>query len=307
MHRYLGSRFLSGCGLEIGALHQPFDVPRGCEIEYLDVEDEDTLRRRFPEIKRMVRISYVGDVGRASVRDITGKTFDFVVMNHVLEHVANPIQVISNVLAGLQEGGLLVLSIPDRNFCFDRSRVVTTFEHLCADYYLNTCDVSVEHYVDFLTHVHPEVFVNRERFLDALEHVMARREHVHVWDSETFRATLRRILHLLNVRARFLFESLADLNSFEYFAVLRITGDNDQVTDDEALKVLMGIYLARSDLQHAFPAGERDSLDRLLSWALTAGIQLDGAREILHPYREAFEGLVQRRGIDWKEVLHSFK
>jgi len=38
-HREIGSVFLNGHGLEIGALHQPFAVPKECSVEHLDIDD----------------------------------------------------------------------------------------------------------------------------------------------------------------------------------------------------------------------------------------------------------------------------
>src|SRR5262245_58139241 len=84
-HRTAGAAVLRGQGVEIGALHRPLAV-RNAAIEYLDVEDATTLRRRFPEVDAgaIVEPRWVGDVGRASLRDLTGRRFDFAVLSHVL-------------------------------------------------------------------------------------------------------------------------------------------------------------------------------------------------------------------------------
>src|SRR4030095_5924215 len=103
----VGARMLHGEGLEIGALHYPLVVPAGCRVEYLDVEDEATLRAHFPELarERLVAVHHVGDVVRTALPRLTGRRYDFVVANHVLEHVANPIQALENLWAGLRDGG----------------------------------------------------------------------------------------------------------------------------------------------------------------------------------------------------------
>src|SRR5258706_15829758 len=68
-HREQGAALLAGCGLEIGALHYPLALPRGCTVDHLDVEDADTLRARFPELadEQLVVPRYRGDVVRDTV------------------------------------------------------------------------------------------------------------------------------------------------------------------------------------------------------------------------------------------------
>jgi SAM-dependent methyltransferase len=222
-HRETGMKLLSGSGLEIGAMHQPSKIPSHCLIQYLDVVDVDTISELFPEIKdfKITKPDYLGDIEKNSVREITNRQFDFIILNHVLEHVANPIESIKNIYEGIKVNGYFVISIPDKNYTFDQLRSITTFEHLLADYYTGVNSVNNDHYVDFLTYVHPEVFGGKENFTNALNSVRKRREHVHVWDSITFRKHLDRIFNLLNINMLFLFESDSYSNHFEYFAVLK--------------------------------------------------------------------------------------
>jgi SAM-dependent methyltransferase len=222
-HRETGMKLLSGSGLEIGAMHQPSKIPSHCLIQYLDVVDVDTISELFPEIKdfKITKPDYLGDIEKNSVREITNRQFDFIILNHVLEHVANPIESIKNIYEGIKVNGYFVISIPDKNYTFDQLRSITTFEHLLADYYTGVNSVNNDHYVDFLTYVHPEVFGSKENFMNALNSVRKRREHVHVWDSITFRKHLDRIFNLLSINMLFLFESDSHSNHFEYFAVLK--------------------------------------------------------------------------------------
>lgn len=158
---------------------------------------------------------------RTPVADITKRQFDFVIVNHTLEHVANPIRVIENVWGAIKEGGLFVLSVPDKDYTFDRARPLTTYEHLLADYFRRETVPNDDHYVDYLAHVHPEAFVDRDTFMSALELTRNRREHVHVWDSVTFRKHLVNIMRFLNIRASIVFEADGGQNQCEYFAILR--------------------------------------------------------------------------------------
>jgi len=222
-HRVTGAAMLKGHGLEIGALHYPLEVPRAHAIDLLDVDDAAMLRRLFPELadEAIPEPRWTGDVVSASVPEITGRRFDFIVMNHVLEHVANPIQVIANTWAGLVEGGFLVLSVPDKRFTYDNLRPLTTFKHLLAEFHLQTKGVDASHYIDFLEGTSPEVFEDRSRLLAALERATLRREHAHVWDCASFHDFLQRTVQLLGLRARTVYESTAASNNFEYFAVVQ--------------------------------------------------------------------------------------
>jgi ubiquinone/menaquinone biosynthesis C-methylase UbiE len=78
-------------------------------------------------------------------------------MNHVIEHVANPILVIAGLFRVVKKGAYVVISAPDKTCTFDRTRNLTTFDHL-YDQYLNQVKlVADDHYHDFvencITHI----------------------------------------------------------------------------------------------------------------------------------------------------------
>jgi SAM-dependent methyltransferase len=289
-HRNRGAALLEGHGLEIGALHYPLVLPPGCTVDYLDVDDLDTLRARFPELagESFAVPRYRGDVVRTTIPALTGRRFDFVVANHVLEHVANPIQVIANAWAGLEEGGHLVVSVPDKGFTYDRPRAVTSFEHLLADYFRGVTEVDENHYVEFLAATSPEAWSDREQFTAALVRAVERREHAHVWDSATFRTFWDRTAELLGFDARIVFESTADTNQFEYFAVIRRVRADAGVGEDEALAALAAVYIGRPDIRRAIPSIAPRFAERLLGWAVGAGATVDSAADTLRPFQVVY-------------------
>ena len=293
-HRMVGARRLAGQGLEIGALHYPLDVPAGCTVEYLDVDEADTLRRHFPELPAdsLVTPTHRGDVVRASVPAITGRTWDFIVLNHVLEHVANPIQAIANVWAGVRDGGFLVLSVPDKHFTYDRARPLTAFSHCLADWFRGVTEVEADHYVDFLAATSPEAWRDRERFTAALARAVERREHAHVWDSASFRAFWDGTVSLLGLDAGVVFESTAAANHFEYFAVVRRAPA--RVADEDALGLLAGVFATRADLARAIPVEHPRFAERLLAWAVGAGATIDSAATTLARSMPAYRRLLAR-------------
>jgi len=75
-------------------------------------------------------------------------------------------------------------------------------------------------YIDFLWAVQPEAFQESQVvFQRKLDAVKTRREHVHVWDSETFDNFLSQCLKLCQIAAKRVFLSRGEQNQFEYFSV----------------------------------------------------------------------------------------
>ncbi len=148
------------------------------------------------------------------------KSFDFVIISHVLEHLANPIRVVGEVFRVLRTGGRAIIAVPDMRFTFDQSRKITPFEHLMDDYRSAVTENSDEHYLDFLGGVAPEILSSPpEDIAHHVARVRARREHCHVWNSESFRDFLSRSIQICGYSARPLYESGGDSNAYEYFSV----------------------------------------------------------------------------------------
>ena len=220
-HRTLGYTLLAGNGIEIGALHNPAKLPTCCHVTYCDAMSAEDARRSFPELVEvpLVNVSHLVNLDTDALSAFGDATLDFVVINHVIEHVANPIRVILDCFRVLTYGGKLAISAPDMRFTFDRNRALTTPEHLWREYEQGVTEVSDEHYAEFLRAVHPEVVDNPALFESALLSVRDRREHAHVWSSETFQYFLKDLLSSQSIEAQPLFENLADRNHAEYFSV----------------------------------------------------------------------------------------
>lgn len=298
-HRDVGVTVLAGEGVEVGALHYPQRVPGARAIHYLDVDDVPTLRGRFPELgdEQLVPSRWLGNVVCQSIPAITGRRFDFVVMNHVLEHVPNPIQVISNVWQGIVEGGHLVLSVPDKRFTYDRGRSLTSFDHLLDEYAHGVTSVSTDHFLELVGTTDPEALEEPYGFCAALEMARDRREHVHVWDSDSFRDFFQRTIQLLGLQAEMLFESPGDANAFEYFAVVA-RSHVAPVREDDALRMLARVWRRRADLQQAFPLTQQPMVLGLLAWATTSGATNDSDAASLRPFQLHYQRLLKHSVAD---------
>lgn len=229
-HRTAGYELLYGKGLEIGALHQPAAIPARCQIEYCDAHSKEESLKLFPEFgsiegfnsSSLVDVAYVRDIDKGELMYFPSDNFDFVILNHVIEHVANPINTVRELFRIVKPNGQVVISAPDKNFSFDKNRALTSFYHLVEEYRTTTTEITDAHYIDFLCAVHPEVLrFDDTQFALTLNTVKNRREHAHVWDSQSFSAFMIDCLSFLHLRAECQYLNLGEQNQNEYFSVWR--------------------------------------------------------------------------------------
>ncbi len=129
----VAARFLSGSGIEIGALDAPTPLPRGATVRYVDVRPAKDLARHYPELdaKTFVPVDIVDDGERLG--RFADASVDFLIANHMLEHCENPLGTMRNHLRKVKPGGMLFYAMPDMRMGFDRERPMTPFEHVVAD------------------------------------------------------------------------------------------------------------------------------------------------------------------------------
>lgn len=226
-HRAEGCAVLNGEGIEIGAFDCPTPLPARCSVRFLDALSREEAGRRFPEldVSGLVEPDILGDLDRDGLAAVGDRSLDFVVCNHVLEHVANPIRAIGELFRVLKPGGHAVIAVPDKEYTFDRAREETGWEHLHEDYLKGVVENDDSHYLDFLAKVAPHVFVEPGRDItQEIARARARREHAHVWTSASFRDFIERALRLLRVRTRLVFERTGSVTRIEYFGVWQKRG-----------------------------------------------------------------------------------
>jgi SAM-dependent methyltransferase len=181
----IARRFLRGQGLEIGALHNPLQLPPGVVARYVDVAPIDVLRVRFPEAADRIQPPDIVDDGEllASVRD---SSLDFVVANHLLEHCEDPIGTLETFVRVVKPGGMIFMAVPDKRYTFDRPRAVTSAEHVVRDHIWGPAISRRAHYDEWLRVIDgkqgDELARLTEAFLRDRTNI-----HFHVWSvSEMF-------------------------------------------------------------------------------------------------------------------------
>lgn len=221
-HRQIAYYLLRGKGLEIGAFQRPAKLSSACSITYCDVRSREESLEIFPELsaETLAPVEVISDVDQDGLSAFADASFDFVVFNQVIAHLANPLRAIEAIFRVLKPRGVLVISTHDKLFSFDKKRAAPTFDHLVEEYRQGVRSVSDEHYESFLRAAHPRLFYHgREEIAKALQSVRLRREHAHAWDSQSFGEFLPRAFELLGINAVKRYESLGQDNHLEHFSV----------------------------------------------------------------------------------------
>lgn len=69
----------------------------------------------------------------SDLNGLSDERYDFLLSSNCLEHVANPLKAIGEWKRVLKKGGIMLVAVPAKEYCFDHKRAVTTFEHLLED------------------------------------------------------------------------------------------------------------------------------------------------------------------------------
>lgn len=132
--RHLALQHLPGDarGLEIGALHCPLPLPAGTRAYYVDRHAPDALRElRADAGPAIVTPDLLAD--GFALDCIVAASQDFIIANHVLEHAVDALGTLEHWLRALRPGGVLFITVPIGERCFDRGRAATTAEHFLED------------------------------------------------------------------------------------------------------------------------------------------------------------------------------
>jgi SAM-dependent methyltransferase len=181
---------LSGEGVEIGPLHNPFPLPRSAHAVYADKFDYEKLCEHNADVDpaTIVRPAYVCDTH--TLDGIDDHSLDFLVASHVVEHLHNPVKALQTWCRVVKPGAPIVCVVPDARYTFDLGRPLTSFDHLLWDYENDGTELKT---LSDLFHI-AECNLNMHEHLTpetALELAQAIQRdtydtHFHVWTHDTF-------------------------------------------------------------------------------------------------------------------------
>jgi SAM-dependent methyltransferase len=103
----LARRYIRGAGIEVGGLNQPLPVPVGVSVTYVDRASVHELNAYHPNLSSIKSPDIVADF--ELLDPIPAGSQDFLIANHVLEHVENPIAALVAVRRVLRTGGIAFL------------------------------------------------------------------------------------------------------------------------------------------------------------------------------------------------------
>lgn len=191
---------LSGRGIELGALHRPLEVPPGASVTYVDKVPVEVLREHYKTLEdsEIAPVEVLGSAEDLSV--FPDGSQDFVIANHLIEHLEDPIRALEEFQRVLRRRGLLYMCVPDSRVTFDRTRPLTPVEHLVAEHRGGPEAVAANrraHYADWVANVSdvghmeevakpmpPERQEAQIRELMEMDYSI----HFHCWTGETFLA-----------------------------------------------------------------------------------------------------------------------
>jgi SAM-dependent methyltransferase len=179
------ANWLEGDGIEIGALHNPLHVPFNARVRYVDHLPIAALRAHYPELDGLplVDVDVIGTAEKLS--ELPNASVDFVIANHLLEHLEDPLAGLREFQRVLKPGGIIYLALPDQRLTFDRDRVLTSLDHLLEEHCNQTAEANRwGHYLDWSSKVDKKGSASEAHAAD----LMRRRYsiHFHVWRPDTF-------------------------------------------------------------------------------------------------------------------------
>jgi len=177
--------WLRGEGIEVGALNLPLGVHRDARVRYVDRLTVGQQRSQYPELAEE-KLAPVDVIGNAEdLHAFADGSLDFVIANHLLEHLEDPIAGLLEFERVLKNGGIVYLGLPDQRRTFDRERELTSIEHLLRDHEEGGLASRREHYLDWAKHV---AHVQPGELDGYVESSMSDEYsiHFHCWRPDTF-------------------------------------------------------------------------------------------------------------------------
>jgi hypothetical protein len=148
-------------GLEIGPSHNPACPKRaGFKVEIIDHMSRDDLRRKYEghgvDLDAIEAVDHIWN--GESYLELTKKPkgYGWIVASHVIEHSPDLIRFLNDCDDVLADDGVLSLAIPDKRYCFDHLRPISSLASVidaheakrtihsagtAADYFLNVCSI----------------------------------------------------------------------------------------------------------------------------------------------------------------------
>ncbi|OGW58853.1 MAG: hypothetical protein A2Y48_02110 [Nitrospirae bacterium RIFCSPLOW2_12_42_9] len=112
------------------------------------------------------------------------ESFEFVLSEHVLEHLSDPVRAIKEWKRILKPKGKIFLFLPHKERTFDRNRERTRLAHLFDDYSMQISATDTTHLEDWIRNVIRPGLAPQYKSIPAEKHPELGLIHHHVWTDE---------------------------------------------------------------------------------------------------------------------------
>jgi len=223
IRQHYADKYLAGAGVELGAQNCPLVSTHATKMEYVDVHTNEYLINYFHlPAHELVPLDHVGDSSDLSKYADGSK--DFLIANHVLEHMHDPIAAIKEWSRILRPNGTMLLTVPNyRGNEYDFAGTPTTIEHLIEDHehHAGPSDARNRlHYEEFVAAA--EIARSHPSFHDRVNELIAAddRIHFHAYTSKLLELLVEAASERSTYRLK-LIDKFAHMFCYEFLVVLR--------------------------------------------------------------------------------------
>jgi SAM-dependent methyltransferase len=225
IREYLSRRYIAGKGIEIGAQGNPLTVDPGkAVVTYVDrISVEENAGFHNLNARDLTPVDIYAEADNLAMFE--DRSLDFVIANHLLEHVQDPLSSILEWLRILKDDGILFLSVPNyRCNEYDFERKPLGLPHIIADFENDGIDKKSVHWEEFVEIVEGIPRSNRD-FLKVLNEQYRSKDnriHMHVFDNELLESIIDYVSANLSApRGIQIIDSFCFKYSFEIVFVIR--------------------------------------------------------------------------------------
>jgi len=143
-------KYIQWNGIEIWWLDNPAPINKNTtQVKYVDYLDKKDLEKNHPHLKNkeLWKIDYICKAD--NLDKIKSNSQDFIIANHLLEHLENPIKALLERYRVLKDKWIIFMAIPDKRKTRDHNRKRTKLEHIISDFIHPSKARNQEHYLDF--------------------------------------------------------------------------------------------------------------------------------------------------------------
>ncbi|MEO8346469.1 MAG: methyltransferase domain-containing protein [Betaproteobacteria bacterium] len=156
-NRAFYSHYLTGSGIEIGALNYPLPFLHArAATRFVDYLSTEELTERYPSLTGIVQTDIVtsGD----QLDEVPDGSVDYIIANHVIEHLVDPIRGLATWHRKLAPSGVLFMAYPLAQYCPDKARPITSVAHMVDEFQRGVRAPNDEHQLAFILAWNPGYF-----------------------------------------------------------------------------------------------------------------------------------------------------